>query len=160
MAGTNMTDNKFHAKILQIKSYTDEFAHIYEQMILIESTRKEIFWIFDPKIICEKEMEEQTKILEIEVWQNADQINLLKLDTNQKKIIPPTDLYYKNYPNYSTVFYGKIVGKEDKNFSLDVGSGLIKVLALEKEYNSFLVGDYIMIEGNIVHLSAIDGRRI
>ncbi|WP_370571835.1 hypothetical protein [Methanomethylovorans sp.] len=160
-----MNDNKFHAKILQVKSYIDEFGHTYEQMILVESTRGEIFWIFDPKIICDKQMEGQMAILEFNVWQNADQINIFKLETKQKKIVPPKCLYDRNYPNYSTVFYGEIVGKEheknsNRQFTVDVGSGIIRILAREAEYNSFLIGDYIMIEGDIVHLSEVDGRRI
>jgi hypothetical protein len=160
-----LNEKKFHAKIIKVKSYADEFGKIFEQEILVESKKGDIFWIFDPKIICDNQIEGRIAILEFNVWQSAARINIFKSDAKQKKIVPPENLYKQNYPNYSTVFYGEIVGKKheansNRQFTVDVGSGIIGVLVYETEYNSFLVGDYIMIEGNIVHLSAIDGRRI
>ncbi|WP_406656963.1 hypothetical protein V7O62_00015 [Methanolobus sp. ZRKC2] len=160
-----MKNNKFPAKILKVEPNTiDEFGVIYDWDILVESTKGEIFWLFVPSIICDKEMEGQMSIIEFSVGQNADLMNLIKLKTKQKKIVPPKCLYDRNSPNYSAVFYGEIIGKKsepDSNsiLEVDVGSGIILVIVRKKEYDNFLVGEYIMIEGNLVHLEEIDGMR-
>ncbi|MEZ5336436.1 MAG: hypothetical protein R2741_15020 [Methanolobus sp.] len=72
---------KFQAKILQVHSWEDEFGVIFEQEILVESQNGEFFWIFDPRIICEKHMEGHIFFIEFDVWQHADKNNLLKSDT-------------------------------------------------------------------------------
>jgi hypothetical protein len=160
-----MSDNKFPAKILQVKSYVDEFGTMYDQYILVESTKSEIFWIFDPKIICDKRIEGQTVTLEFDVWQSAARKNIFKLCNKEKKILlPESPLGTKSLEHYP-IFYGEIISKEheansNRQLVVDVGSGIIRILVYETEYNSFLVGDYIKVEGNIVHLSEIDGKRI
>lgn len=160
-----MISGKFHAKILQVKSHIDEFGTIFEQEILVESTNGEIFWIFDPKIICDKQIEGQTATLVFDVWQSAVRKNILKLCNKQNKILlPENPLGTKSLEHYP-IFYGEIVSKEheaspNSKLILDVGSGIIRVLVYETEYNNYLVGDYIKVEGNIVHLSEINDKRI
>ncbi|MDK2938705.1 MAG: hypothetical protein PWQ51_869 [Methanolobus sp.] len=159
-----MCDGQFHAKILQVKSHRDEFDKLFEQEILVESQKGEIFWIFDVCLLCNKKMEGKASKLEFDVWSIPAHKNLSKLHTDVKKIVSPQELCVHNVPNYSAVFYGEIIGKDknkwNKQFSVDVGSGVIKTLVDDVEYNEYSVGDYIKIVGNIVQLSSINGKVI
>jgi hypothetical protein len=158
-----MNNDKFHAKILQVKSYVDEFGKLFEQEILVESRKGEIFWIFDVSLLCDKQMEGQMAILEFNVWQNASDQNISKLENREKKILLPKTPLGRKSPEHYPIFYGEIVEQKheissNRQFTLDVGSGIITIRVYETEYNKYSVGDYIKVDGNIVQLSEIDGR--
>jgi hypothetical protein len=155
-----MSDKKFYAKILKVKSHVDDFGNLFEQELLVEARNREKFWIFDVSLLCNKQMEGKTSIIEFNVWHIPAQKNLSKIHDNVKKIKPPEKLCVHNIPDYSAVFYGEIVDKYQTkynvNFSLDVGSGIVEILVDDIEYNKYSIGDYIKIEGNIVQLSEIE----
>ncbi|MEZ5336437.1 MAG: hypothetical protein R2741_15025 [Methanolobus sp.] len=50
----------------------------------------------------------------------------------------------------------RLLEKDDKRLSIDVGSGIIRILLSRYQNNKLVVGDYVMIESSgLIHLSEI-----
>jgi hypothetical protein len=152
-----MKNAEFQVKVLEVKSYVDDFGAIIEQQIFVESNSGEQFWISDPKIICDKSLESMFSVFDFSVGHIALDDHIFKIQEKEKRIsILQTSS--KCRPD----FYGEIIEKSEDispnhAFLVDVGVGTIRVLITEKGYSNFSIGDFIKVEGFFVHLFAVDG---